>query len=163
MPDANGKPVSSPNASSSISKGDRVQFAADQQLDSSTDGSVRIQKQAPINPYRRPGRGFHNSGASNTRSSNTGSQISNTPASQTSHNRFAALQEPEPPVHSGEASTVATTDKSAVHFVNDQALANQLFGPGWTPVNSHSKDSPATLAASRARLLGVKIVKKGTF
>ena len=37
-----------------------------------------------------------------------------------------------------------------------------MFGPGWTPVTSHSKDSPATLAASRARLLGVKIVKKGT-
>ena len=161
-----GNSTPSVHTMSSVSSGSRVQFATDQASDPQLDvlgvppgGSVGNKKQPILNPYKRPGRGFRNS-KNTTGSSPSGSHSSGTASSQRNYNRFAALQEPEQQSNSGTESAAAATTKTGSTAATDQELANQLFGPGWTPV-SHSKDSPATLAASRARLLGVKIVKKG--
>ena len=65
------------------------------------------------------------------------------------------------PILNSDTQFAATSTGDRVQLSEDQALDNQLFGPGWKTVPSNSKDSAATLAASRARLLGVNIVKKG--
>ena len=63
-------------------------------------------------------------------------------------NRFAALQYDDGSI-TATSNTQVTPHGDCVKFAEDQALAHQLFGSGWTPAPSRSKDSAATLAASR--------------
>ena len=74
-------------------------------------------------------------------------------------NRFAPLQDDEVIPEAALSPVDSKGDKDTIAAA-DQAVANHMVGPGWTPAPSCSKDSAATLAASRARLLGVKIIKK---
>ena len=86
-------------------------------------------------------------------------------ASLLTSNKFAALQDGDTSssVHSkGDNRSVNSKGDRVKFSDDDQALAAHLFDLDWKQAPSkHSKDSAATLAASRARLLGVKIIKKG--
>ena len=116
------------------------------------------QRQAPINPYRCSGRGYGNSSATAARSianarattSTDDSSGCNCSRFSSNGNRFAPLQDANGspvPLNGNTPSVSSKGDR--VQFAEDQALANQLFGSGWTSAPSrNSKDSAATLAAS---------------
>ena len=92
---------------------------------------VSKQRQAPINPYIRKGRGHGNPAALASRSG-LPSQGGHRSGSSSTGNRFALLQDDNsnPAALTNATSSSPSPGGDRVQFAEDQALGQQLFGSG---------------------------------